>query len=105
MDLIGFGILLQVPILMFATLAIQIQQQSFAAEAISRHALRAHVLTKDSANTQRVIQELASDFGIGLDRVQWRISCQPDPGCLSPESTVAIEVRIGEQRAHSSQRF
>lgn len=105
LDLIGFGILLQVPILMFATLAIQSQQQSFAAEAIARHGLRAHVLWPDRLNTERVIGELAQDFGIAIERIDWRLGCKPDPNCLAPKSTAEIEVRIGELVAYSSQRF
>lgn len=104
-DLIGFGILLQVPILMFATLAIQSQQQSFAAEAIARHGLRAHVLWPDRTNTERVIEELAQDFGIAMDRIEWRLGCVPNPNCLASGSTAQIEVRIGAISAYSSQRF
>jgi hypothetical protein len=104
-DLIGFGILIQIPILMFATLAIQTQQQSFAIEAIARHGLRAHVLWPDKANTELVILELAQDFGIDPSRITWRLGCKPDPSCQSENSTAEIEVQIGELVAYSSQRF
>jgi hypothetical protein len=104
-DLIGFGVLLQIPILMFATLAIQTQQQSFAVEAIARHGLRAHVLWPDRASTAQVIQELATDFGVSVARLEWNISCRPDPTCISPETTAEIEVRLGGLVAYSSQRL
>ena len=105
LDLIGFGILLQIPVLMFATFAIQTQQQSFAVEAIARHGLRAHVLWPDRASTTRVINELASDFNIPITDLDWRLSCRPDPSCLSTETTAELEVRLGGLVAYSSQRF
>jgi hypothetical protein len=104
-DLIGFGILLQIPILMFATLAIQTQQQSFAVEAIARHGLRAHVLWPDRQSTNLVVAEIAKDFGIETTRLEWRLSCRPDPSCALPNSIVEIEVRLGDLVAYSSQRF
>ena len=104
-DLIGFGVLLQIPILMFATLAIQTQQQGFAVEAIARHGLRAHVLWPDEASTARVISELASDFGIAFQRLDWTIRCSPEQTCKSSNTTSEIEVRLGDLVAYSSQRF
>jgi hypothetical protein len=104
-DFIGFGVLLQIPVLMFATLAAQSQQQSFAVEAIARHGLRAFVLWPDRLDTQRVISELANDFGIASERLSWRITCQPDPSCLTQGSTAQIEVRIGEIVATKSSKL
>jgi hypothetical protein len=104
-DLIGFGVLLQIPILMFATLAIQTQQQSFAVEAIARHGLRSHVLWPDPASTAQVISEIASDFGVSVQRLDWTLRCRPDPSCMEPNTTAEIEVRLGDSVAYSSQRF
>ena len=104
-DLIGFGVLLQIPILMFATLAIQTQQQSFAVEAIARHALRAHVLWPDRASTAQVISELARDFNVSEQALDWTPRCRPDPSCKQPNTTAEIEVRLGALVAYSHQRF
>ncbi len=104
-DLIGFGILLQIPILMFATIGIQSQQQSFAVESIARHALRAHSLWPVNESTQQVVSEIAKDFGITPERLQWRIICSPNPNCLAANTTARIEVRMGDLIAYSSQRF
>jgi 3-oxoacyl-[acyl-carrier-protein] synthase III len=104
-DLIGFGIMLQIPILMFATLAVQTQQESFAVEAIARHGLRAHVLWPDRESTSKVISELVKDFGISPNRVEWIIYCRPDPSCLLPKTMAEIEVRLGALVAYSSQRL
>lgn len=104
-DLIGFGVLLQIPILMFATFAVSVQQQSFAVESIARHALRAHSLWPDSDSTQGVVQSISKDFGIDPERVRWKLWCTPNPNCLEQDTTVRIEVRYGELVASASQRF
>ncbi len=104
-DLIGFGVLLQIPILVFATFAVSIQQQSFAVESIARHALRAHALWPDSESTKAVIHSIAKDFGIDPARVSWRLWCSPNPNCLEQNTTARIEVRYGELVASASQRF
>lgn len=104
-DLIGFGVLLQIPILMFATFAVSIQQQSFAVESIARHALRAHSLWPDTDSTQGVVLSIAKDFGINPERVSWRLWCSPNPNCLEQNTIARIEVRYGELVASASQRF
>lgn len=105
LELVGFGVLLQIPILMFATLVIQTQQQNFAAEAIARHGLRAHVLWPNRDSTARVIDEIASDFGLSKNEYSWRINCTPNPSCLESQSVVEIQVRLGSVIASSSQRL
>lgn len=104
-DLIGFGVMLQIPILMFATFAVSAQQQSLAVESIARHALRAHSLWPVSENTQEVVIAIAVDFGISPERVSWNLWCTPNPNCLEPNTTARIEVRYEELVAHASQRF
>ena len=104
-DLIGFGVLLQIPILMFATFAVSVQQQSFAVESIARHALRAHSLWPGADSTQGVVHSIAKDFGINPERVRWKLWCTPNPNCLEQNTTARIEVRYGELVASASQRF
>jgi hypothetical protein len=104
-DLIGFGVLLQIPILMFATFAVSLQQQSFAVEAIARHALRAHSLWPVNQSTQEIVATIAKDFGLLADRVSWNLSCTPNPSCQEPNSIAQIEVRYGQLVAYASSRF
>ena len=104
-DLIGFGVLLQIPILMFATFAVSAQQQSFAVESIARHTLRAHSLWPVRDSTQAVAVAIAKEFGIAPERLQWNIWCTPNPNCLEPNTIARIEVRYGEFVAYASQRF
>ena len=104
-DLIGFSVLLQIPILMFATFAISLQQQGFAVESIARHALRAHSLWPVNQSTQEVVSTIAKDFGLSADLVSWNISCTPNPNCLETDTTAQIEVRYGQLVAYASSRF
>jgi hypothetical protein len=104
-DLIGFGVMLQIPILMFAAFAVSTQQQSFAVESIARHSLRAHSLWPVRDSTQEVVVAIAKDFGIAPERVSWNLWCTPNPNCLEPNTTASIEIRYGELVAHASQRF
>jgi hypothetical protein len=104
-DLIGFGVMLQIPILMFATLAISTQHQNFAVESIARHALRAHALSPNRASTEEVVQSIATDFGLAPERLSWSLLCKPNPNCLEPNTIARIEVRYGELVAYASQRL
>jgi hypothetical protein len=104
-DLIGFGVLLQIPILMFATFAVSLQQQSFAVESIARHALRAHSLLPVNESTQEVVLAISKDFGLSPDRVSWSLQCTPNPNCQEPNTTAQIEVRYGQLVGYASARF
>jgi hypothetical protein len=102
-DFIGFGVLLQIPVLMFSTFALSIQHQQFALEAIARHGIRAHVLVPDRANTTRVITELTMDFGLKQSDLAWSLSCRPDPSCIEPGSMARLEVKLGGLSAEALQ--
>jgi hypothetical protein len=104
-DLVGFGVLLQIPILMFTTFAVSLQHESFAVESIARHALRAHSLWPVNQSTQEVVSAIAKDFGISPDRVRWSLLCTPNPNCLEPKTISLIEVRYGQSVAYASARF
>ena len=102
-DFIGFGVLLQIPVLMFSTFALSLQHQQFAIEAIARHAIRAHVLLPDYSSTTSVVSELASDFGYKESDLVWKLSCNPDPKCLAHGSIVRFEVKLGGLSAETMQ--
>lgn len=98
-DLVGFGLLLQIPILLFAISALEAQRQGIALESIARHGLRAFVLGSNFDSTSQVVRQLVTDFELeGLD-VSWDIECSPDPSCDSPGTLVRIEVRIENRSA------
>lgn len=102
-DFIGFGVLLQVPVLMFSTFALSVQHQQFALEAIARHGIRAHVLVPDKGNTTRVISDLVADFGLRQSDIQWSLSCNPDPDCVEPGSIALLQIKLGGLSAEALQ--
>jgi hypothetical protein len=102
-DFIGFGVFLQIPVLMFSTFALSIQHQQFALEAIARHGIRAHVLVPDRGSTTRVISELASDFGLNNSDLVWNLSCSPDPNCVETGSMARLQVKLGGLSAEAVQ--
>lgn len=102
-DLIGFGVLLQVPVLIFSTFALSLQHQQFAIEAIARHATRAQVLLPSNSNTAIVVREIARDFGLNESDLDWKITCSPDIYCLEPGSIVRFEIKLGSLSAESLQ--
>ena len=105
LDLIGFGVLLQIPILMFATFAVTYQQQALAIESISRHALRSHVLWPEEKTTQLLVNDLVRDFGLDSKKLTWKLQCLPDPNCLEPNTTIEIRVSYGGLSAYAFQKF
>jgi hypothetical protein len=102
-DFIGFGLLLQIPVLMFTTLALSLQHQQFALEAIARHGIRAHVLFPDNLGTTIVIHRIASDFGLEPSDLSWNLTCTPDPKCVASGSIVRLEIKLGGLSAESMQ--
>ena len=102
-DFIGFGLLLQIPILLFTTLSMSVQHKQFALEAIARHGIRAHVLVPDSASTTMVIHRIATDFGLEPSDFSWMISCTPDPTCIDSGSIVRFQIKLGGLSAEAIQ--
>lgn len=102
-EFIGFGLLLQIPVLMFTTFALSLQHQQFALEAIARHGIRAHVLVPDEVSTTKVIHRIAADFGLDPSDLSWLISCTPDPNCVEPGSLVRFEIKLGGLGAEAMQ--
>ncbi|MTA83343.1 MAG: hypothetical protein F2552_00395 [Actinobacteria bacterium] len=102
-DFIGFGVLLQISVLMFSTFALSVQHQQFALEAIARHGIRAHVLIPDRGNTTRVISELVADFGLKPSDIEWSLRCNPDPNCVEPGSIALLQIKLGGLSAEAVQ--
>lgn len=98
-DLVGFGLLLQIPILLFSISALEAQRQSIALESIARHGLRAFVLSSSIESTSQVVRQLIADFELEGLGVRWDIKCSPDPSCESSKTLVRIEVRLDDQSA------
>lgn len=95
-DFLGFGVLLQLPVLLLATQFTSIQSQQLAADSIARHSLRSFVLQGVAIET--TAQEIARDFRLDSEPIVDLI-CNPD--CNSPQSVLRLTVVLGDIRAAS----
>lgn len=99
LELIGFGLLLQIPLLIFAINLVTTQHDQLAAEAITRDALRSFVLlSREPAETAR---KLAADYRLNPSRILITMSCKPSD-CNVEGAWVSIQTRIGQSSATGS---
>jgi hypothetical protein len=95
-DFLGFGLLLQIPVLMLATQLATVNINQLAADSIARHSLRSFVL--QGASVDLTAQHISEDFHLKNNPVvQW--DCQPD--CINPGSILRLKVNVGGARANS----
>ena len=92
LEFLGFGLMLQIPILIFCTSLIGIQHDQFVAEAITRNALRGLVLT--GTPVAQTVQELALEYRIPTARVKTYLTCRP-ADCTSDGVWMELSTRIG----------
>jgi hypothetical protein len=91
-EFLGFGILLQLPILMFAVSLIGLQHDQLAAEAITRDALRSLVLlNKSPAETA---SEVSLAYRVSMSRVSLTIVCRPTD-CEPGGGWIELTTRVG----------
>lgn len=95
-EFLGFGLLLQVPVLMFATQLATIHTNQLAADSIARHSLRSFVL--EDAPVELTAQQISEDFRLKINPVV-DLDCKPD--CISPESLLRLRVSVGSVEAVS----
>ena len=89
-EFLGFGLLLQVSVLIGLVQVSNFQTEQMAAESIARHALRAYVLF---GTTPEIIgDQIISDLGI-RDKPIFSLSCSPD--CYSQGSVLRLKAEIG----------
>ena len=95
-DFIGFGLLLQLPLVMFANHLVVAQHDQLTAEAITRDSLRSHVLLgKDPLETAL---ELADAYGVEPNRIKMTVSCRTT-NCQQEKSWIQVTTRIGDVTA------
>jgi hypothetical protein len=101
-ELLGFGILLQVPILMFATTMAELQRDQLAAQAISIQALRTHLQADNPQlainSLEESIAEMSGNFGIPAGEVDYSLKTQLVDGVKMR----SLQVVIGLARETSS---
>lgn len=92
LELIGFGLLLQIPLVMFATNLVILQHDQLAAEAITRDVLRSFVLL--DADPTSVAQTAASLYGVSISKVLVSMRCRP-LDCRKEQTWVTVKTQIG----------
>lgn len=92
LEFIGFGLLLQVPMVLFASNLVLLQHDQLAAEAITRDVLRSLVLF--DAEPSESARESARIYGVSPSRVQVSMSCRPTD-CKREQTWVSVKTQIG----------
>lgn len=101
LEFIGFGVMLQIPILMLATTLLGLQHDKLAAEAITRDALRSYTLLQLPPADNLV--ELASAYEIPTSRISLELRCWPQ-NCGTSENWVQVTTKIGSSIAQGLAR-
>ncbi len=95
-ELIGFGLILQVPLLLLAIALLGFQHSQLAAEAIARNALRAWVVT--GQDPKRAAAQIEADFGLNEDQVTLTATCDPQT-CLGDTVLLRLLVQVAGAEA------
>ena len=95
-DFLGFGVLLQIPVLVLAIQLSSLQTSQLAADSVARHALRSFVL--QGVEVEVTAREIAADFGLKVKPLV-TLDCEPD--CTSAGSILRIGVSIDDIKSSS----
>jgi hypothetical protein len=105
LELIGFGVFIQIPILIFALAMGTTLHQQLAIESIARHGVRAFTLEPDADSVEKVVEQLAFSFDVKTENLLWSLTCTPNPDCSDPLGLVTMQVNLNNLTAYSSLRF
>jgi hypothetical protein len=98
-EFIWLGVLLLIPLVYVLLSVFAAQSAAFGADAASRAAGRAFMLSTSQAQALPAAEGAArvalADQGIDAGRMEMSVSCSPDPErCLSSGSTVTVVVTV-----------
>lgn len=96
LEFIGFGVLVQVLILLAVLQLSQSQHEKLAAEAVARHSLRSFVLV--GTPPEQTATEVIAGFKINLVP-QLKLTCKPN--CEVVGAIVGIDVSLGQAKARA----
>jgi hypothetical protein len=96
LEFIAFGILLQIPLLVFASNLVALQHDQLAAEAITRDVLRSFILLNRHPGSGTI--ELAEEYGVPNSQVKVTMSCAP-MDCQQTKAWIFVETQIGRVSA------
>lgn len=99
LEFIGFGLLLQIPILMAVLALSAAQHDQLVAEAITRDSLRSFMVI--DKNPESTASEVAKVYGVSLDRVHISMSCQ-DNDCTKQGNAIHLETKVGLMQAEAN---
>ena len=92
LDFIGFGLFLQLPLVLFANNLVMTQHDQLTAEAITRDALRSHVLL--GKEPLEIALDLADSYRVPSDRITMTLTCRPT-NCQQEKAWIHLTTRIG----------
>lgn len=95
-EFLGFGLFLQIPVLLLAIQLSAIQATQLAADSIARHSLRAFVLQE--ADISKTALQVAQDLRL-TSKPSVTLKCDPD--CYSDESLLRLVVKLDSIEASS----
>lgn len=99
LEFIGYGLLLQVPLLMLVLGLSSAQHDQLVAEAIARDSLRSFMLIDKAPES--TASEVAKVYGVSVDRVHISISCQ-DNDCLKAGNKIRLIAKVGLMQAEAN---
>jgi hypothetical protein len=99
LEFIGYGLLLQVPLLMLVIGLSAAQHDQLVAEAIARDSLRSFMLIDKAPES--TASEVAKVYGLSVDRVHISISCQ-DNDCLKAGNKIRVITKVGLMQAEAN---
>lgn len=95
-DFLGFGLFLQIPVLLLSIQVSSLQASQLAADSIARHSLRAFVL--EEAEINKTANQVAGELGIDANPL---IVLECDPDCTGNQSLLRLTVKLGSVEASS----
>lgn len=95
-ELLFFGVVLQVPLLVLSLHLGDVQSRQFAADSVARHALRSFVLFRTPVNEAAI--EIAGQFGLEMEPKVYLV-CKPD--CETEGAIAALTVTFTEVQGTS----
>ncbi len=95
-DFLGYGLLLQIPVLLLATQFATMQSAQLAVDSIARHSLRSYVLQGIPIDVSA--KEIAKDFNLkSLPSVY--LICSPN--CTNTNSILRLTAELGTMNSTS----
>lgn len=96
LEFLGFGLLLQIPMLLLCTALIGAQHDQYVAEAITRNALRSFMLS--GTPVAQTATEVALEYKVPASRVSVALSCRPTD-CSDAGVWLELKTQIGLAKA------